>query len=97
VASNLQWVYALRWTGGDCKWCITSYRPQINIQTGHIMGAEALPRWQYPKLGRVSLAEFVPNAEDSGMILSIGGMGLRSALACKPSPKGRKRRNNGRS
>ncbi|PPD38561.1 MAG: hypothetical protein CTY16_20070 [Methylobacter sp.] len=61
--------------GGNCKWCIPSYRPQINIQTGHIMGAEALPRWQYPELGRVSLAEFVPNAEDSGMILSIGGLG----------------------
>ncbi len=55
------------------------YQPQLSIQDGHIIGAEALLRWQHPKLGMISPAEFIPIAEDSGQIISIGEWVLRTA------------------
>ena len=55
------------------------YQPQISIQDGSIVGAEALLRWQHPELGMISPAEFVPIAEDSGQIIQIGEWVLRTA------------------
>src|SRR6266446_2803903 len=55
------------------------YQPKINLFTGQITGAEALIRWQHPERGLVSPAQFVPIAEDCGMILSIGRWVLREA------------------
>lgn len=51
------------------------------MKTGHIIGAEALIRWQHPEFGTVSPAEFIPIAENNGLILSIGEWVLRSATA----------------
>jgi diguanylate cyclase (GGDEF)-like protein/PAS domain S-box-containing protein len=55
------------------------YQPKINIQTGAVTGAEALIRWTHPTRGPVSPAQFIPVAEDCGLILPIGGWVLREA------------------
>ena len=55
------------------------YQPKINLKTGTIIGVEALIRWVHPTLGPVSPAEFIPTAEDSGLILPIGDWVLGEA------------------
>jgi diguanylate cyclase (GGDEF)-like protein/PAS domain S-box-containing protein len=55
------------------------YQPKVNLVTGEITGVEALIRWQRPDRGLVPPAQFVPIAEDCGLILSIGRWVLREA------------------
>jgi len=55
------------------------YQPKINIKTGIITGAEALIRWTHPVRGLISPAEFIPVAEDCGLIRRIGAWVLREA------------------
>jgi diguanylate cyclase (GGDEF)-like protein/PAS domain S-box-containing protein len=57
------------------------YQPKINLMTGAITGAEALIRWTHPTRGLVLPAQFIPVAEDCGLILPIGGWALREACA----------------
>jgi diguanylate cyclase (GGDEF)-like protein len=57
------------------------YQPQKDIRTGTVFGFEALLRWTHPTRGEVSPAEFIPIAEDTGVILSIGEWVLRKACA----------------
>jgi diguanylate cyclase (GGDEF)-like protein/PAS domain S-box-containing protein len=55
------------------------YQPRIDIATGTIKGTEALLRWWNPELGTVSPAQFIPLAEDTGLIVSIGKWVLKNA------------------
>ena len=55
------------------------YQPKINLGTGAITGAEALIRWTHPTRGPISPAQFIPVAEDCGLILPIGNWVLRQA------------------
>ena len=55
------------------------YQPQVDITAETIVGFEALVRWRHPRLGPVSPSEFIPVAEETGMILRIGEWALRRA------------------
>jgi EAL domain-containing protein (putative c-di-GMP-specific phosphodiesterase class I) len=57
------------------------YQPKVNLLTGVITGAEALLRWTHPTRGLISPADFIPVAEDCGLILLIGAWVLREACA----------------
>lgn len=48
------------------------YQPKLDLRTGKVTGAEALLRWSNPQLGNISPAQFIPVAEENGMILPIG-------------------------
>lgn len=56
------------------------YQPQFDISGQRIVGAEALLRWKNPELGWVAPGEFIPVAEECGLILEIGNFVLRSAI-----------------
>jgi diguanylate cyclase (GGDEF)-like protein/PAS domain S-box-containing protein len=58
---------------------VVHYQPKIDLKTGRISGAEALLRWTHPVRGPVSPAQFIPVAEDCGLILPIGTWVLRQA------------------
>lgn len=58
---------------------ILYFQPQIDIQSGHLWGAEALIRWKHPRKGIIPPLHFIPTLEDTGLILPVGEWALRAA------------------
>lgn len=54
------------------------YQPQVNLKTRKIIGAEALIRWQHPERGRISPADFIPIAEETGLIIELDQLVLKT-------------------
>lgn len=57
------------------------YQPKMNLQTQRIVGVEALMRWRHPVLGMISPAQFIPIAEETGLIEPMGKWALEQACA----------------
>ena len=63
----------------DRKEFILRYQPQVNAYSGHLVGVEALIRWQHPEKGLIYPSQFVPLLEDTGLIIPVGEWIIKEA------------------
>ncbi len=78
TADRLTMEHALRHALVNGELCM-NYQPQISLTTGAVTGMEALLRWTHPKLGSISPAQFIPLAEETGLIVPIGEWAFMTA------------------
>jgi EAL domain-containing protein (putative c-di-GMP-specific phosphodiesterase class I) len=76
----------------DQRQFVLYYQPEVELSTRKIVGVEALIRWAHPEKGIIPPMDFIPLAEESGLILPIGDWGLSEACAqiqkwCREDPR----------
>ena len=81
VAEYRQWIESELHTAFERGDFVVHYQPQFDLLNGRIVGYEALVRWRHPERGMIPPQEFVPIAEETGMIGIIGEWVLRKACA----------------
>lgn len=79
LLSRMQMEHAMRQALGLGRMAV-HYQPQVNMVTGRITGAEALIRWTDPEFGAVSPGQFIPLAEESGYIVTLGAWVMEQAV-----------------
>ncbi|MFN7154304.1 MAG: EAL domain-containing protein [Acidovorax sp.] len=79
LLSRMQMEHAMRQALGLHRMAV-HYQPQVNMATGRITGAEALIRWTDPEFGAVSPAHFIPLAEESGYIVTLGAWVMEQSV-----------------
>ena len=79
LLSRVRMDHAMRQAMEQGLFCL-HYQPQISLCDGRLLGVEALIRWSDPELGSVSPATFIPLAEESGFIITIGNWVLQEAV-----------------
>lgn len=80
VQSEIQLEKELREALADNQFLVY-YQPKVEISTGKIVGSEALLRWNHPRLGIISPAQFITLAEQTGLIVPIGEWVMREAAS----------------
>lgn len=81
VADHRRWIEAEMQLALEREDFELYYQPQLDLLTGRVAGYEALVRWQHPEKGAVHPVEFIPVAEETGMIAPLGDWVLRKACS----------------